>query len=118
MTNKWNCSICLDCKHYPMSLNPCGHTVCQTCLIKIEKCPECRKVIERWNPNYELGRILGKEYVAVNETESVNITHPQQEDVIHRIVCKFDAKFLHIVHGHLYANNLLNIIMNKKYINC
>lgn len=59
---KWSCVICLD-RNYPMTLIPCGHGVCSECVNKIDKCPECRESIVLKQPNYELGRILGLEYV-------------------------------------------------------
>lgn len=59
---KWSCIICLNI-NYPMTLIPCGHGVCKECVNKIDKCPECRKSIVSKQPNYELGRILGLEYV-------------------------------------------------------
>lgn len=59
---KWSCVICLE-RNYPMTLSPCGHGVCKECVKKIDKCPECRESIVLKQPNYELGRILGLDYV-------------------------------------------------------
>lgn len=57
------CSICL--KNYnkdvrPVSLQPCGHGICTTCIANLElrdelaKCPLCRKTIEGHTPNWDL----------------------------------------------------------------
>lgn len=57
------CSVCL--KNYnkdvrPVSLHPCGHGICKTCIGSLElreeivKCPQCRCIVEKHQPNYDL----------------------------------------------------------------
>lgn len=69
---KWSCVICLE-RNYPMTLSPCGHGVCSECVNKIDKCPECRESIVLKQPNYELGRILGLDYVIEVNKEDKNV---------------------------------------------
>ena len=46
-----NCIICFesynDSDRKPKALIPCGHIVCGKCLDSINKCPKCRKNIEK-----------------------------------------------------------------------
>lgn len=66
---QWECSICFTNDHYPMCINPCGHSFCESCMKKIyyylfPNCPECSvKIIDKI-PNYALGKLLNKEYKA------------------------------------------------------
>lgn len=83
---EWSCLICLE-KKYPMTLSPCGHGVCSECVEKIYKCPECRVDIVLKQPNYELGRLLGLDYVIevnkdteiVSKDEEVNTEESMDE---------------------------------------
>lgn len=55
----WECQICNESQNYPMLSISCGHSVCQSCSEKLQTCPECRKNINQWIPNWELGKLLG-----------------------------------------------------------
>jgi len=39
------CTICLDTK-VSIALIPCGHTFCQQCVLRLDKCAICRKSIQ------------------------------------------------------------------------
>lgn len=39
------CFICLEDEIHLMVLNPCGHTFCNLCSSKMNKCPMCQKQI-------------------------------------------------------------------------
>jgi cation transport ATPase len=75
---KWSCVICLE-RNYPMTLSPCGHGVCSECVNKIDKCPECRADIVSKQPNYELGRILGLDYVIEVNKETEVVSKKEEE---------------------------------------
>lgn len=70
MTEVWECVICLDGQHYPMVSIACGHTICLECSNKNkEKCPECRKQVTGYVPNYGLGRLYDKEFKQSSTSE-------------------------------------------------
>lgn len=56
MTNpiNWNCSICTTNESFPMMIVLCGHTFCENCIKKINKCPICRISFNQFDlqPNY------------------------------------------------------------------
>ena len=55
----FDCSICMDLLHRPHQLEPCHHTFCESCLIRllqaqIVNCPNCRGSITGSNLNQVL----------------------------------------------------------------
>ena len=54
-----DCSICLTLLQLPHEIDPCGHTFCLACLIRLNiaqrrNCPNCRGVINGTNLNLRL----------------------------------------------------------------
>ena len=54
-----DCSICLNLLQRPHEIDPCGHTFCLACLIRLSQaqrrnCPNCRGVINGTNLNLRL----------------------------------------------------------------
>lgn len=96
MTEIWTCPICQTSENYPMSCS-CGHSFCELCLLnilvvgKVHNCPLCQKNIENFAPNYELGKLLNKEYKIpipptvkkpqpVQQVNQLEAAHPQVID--------------------------------------
>lgn len=54
-----DCSICLTLLQLPHEIDPCGHTFCLACIIRLNQaqrrnCPNCRGVINGTNLNLRL----------------------------------------------------------------
>jgi len=81
MTSEWTCSVCLEDNVYPMVLINCGHGICETCGEKMKLCPECRKKNTGIVPNYVLGKILGREYMKVNEKPLITEAKPSKTEM-------------------------------------
>lgn len=68
--NVWSCLICTCEDKYPMCLNPCGHSICQNCLQKLDQtfkqrlCPNCKQQYFSASPNRQLGEINQLSYRA------------------------------------------------------
>jgi hypothetical protein len=62
-----DCSICLSLLQRPHVIDPCGHTFCQACLIRLSQaqrrnCPNCRGVINGTNHNLRLHLALQNQH--------------------------------------------------------
>lgn len=62
-----NCKICYEKydkeNHKPITLMPCGHSICTKCLVELKKqfiviCPACRNTVTCEKPNYDLIDLL------------------------------------------------------------
>ena len=61
------CSICLTLLNWPHGIDPCGHTFCQACLIRLSQaqgknCPNCRGAINGTNLKRALHLALQHQY--------------------------------------------------------
>ena len=61
------CSICLNLLQRPHEIDPCGHTFCLACLIRLShaqrrNCPNCRGVINGTNLNLRLHLALQNQH--------------------------------------------------------
>ena len=62
------CSICLSLLQRPHVIDPCGHTFCLACLIRLivqaqrRNCPNCRGVIDSSNLNLRLHLALQNQH--------------------------------------------------------
>ena len=61
------CAICLNVLQRPHVIDPCGHTFCQACLIRLsqaqgQNCPNCRGVINGTNLNLRLHLALQNQH--------------------------------------------------------
>jgi len=65
------CCVCLEMMlppYKPMMLVPCGHNVCEVCLINskqsssipIVRCPTCKTRIQTSSPNYSLMSLISR----------------------------------------------------------
>ena len=55
----FDCSVCMDLLHLPHQIDPCRHTFCQSCLIRLSQarrsnCPMCRGAINGTKLNLKL----------------------------------------------------------------
>ena len=63
-----DCSICLTLLQLPHEIDPCGHTFCLACLIRLivqaqrRNCPNCRGVIDSSNLNLRLHLALQNQH--------------------------------------------------------
>ena len=66
------CEICFEnfneSHRCPMSLFPCGHTFCQSCIknLSVKKCPECNSEFEMIAKNWSLLNLVPKPKIADN----------------------------------------------------
>lgn len=79
-----NCKICYEKydkeNHKPITLMPCGHSLCTNCLVELKKqflviCPACRNAVSCDKPNYDLIDLLDlntKTDVKVSIRRSIN----------------------------------------------
>lgn len=56
----YKCEVCINLNIMPTMLIPCGHTICEKCSNKIDKCPFCRYTPTDKVINYSLKKIIEK----------------------------------------------------------
>jgi len=54
------CSVCLDILVHPRTLNPCGHSLCGSCLASLQQptCPNCRQTVVSDVPAVQLEGLI------------------------------------------------------------
>ena len=62
-TMDFDCSVCMDLLHRPHHIDPCMHTFCESCLIRLCQanrinCPNCRGTINGTNLNQVLDQAI------------------------------------------------------------
>ena len=77
-----NCKICFEnynSNHQPVTLMPCGHSICLPCLQSLEYahsfavCPHCRCEIFCSKPNYDLIEVLEHQnQISLNSSSSMH----------------------------------------------
>ena len=63
----FDCSVCMDLLHLPHQIDPCRHTFCQSCLIRLSQahginCPICRGTINGSNLNQVLDQAIRNQH--------------------------------------------------------
>ena len=63
----FDCSICMDLLHRPHQIEPCRHTFCESCLIRLSQahrvnCPNCRGAINGTNLNHVLDEAIQNQH--------------------------------------------------------
>jgi predicted nucleic acid-binding Zn-ribbon protein len=72
--NPLECPVCLE--RYGSGKNPmntnCGHTFCQSCIMQLHSCPNCRGNITAYEVNYALMTVVDMTNAANNAAANIN----------------------------------------------
>jgi len=106
------CQICLEkdfSRDSEMWILYCGHVLCDTCAIRLEKCPYCQKSVslKKYHCKNKIIQIFGRDFSGRTHSITINnndFVRSLKEIFVGRGVCK-DINILKIIYNGQYLQD-------------
>lgn len=118
----WSCIVCSTSDYRPVTMiaktDKCGHTICESCFYdpQLDRCPTCRILKYKMEPNYGAMEILGnREYKRVEKKKDWE-EEEEEEEESDEAPPKTGKPFPQKISSGI-AVNPLNIIVSRDSVN-